>query len=132
MQGEGTNGRVGYCLDVADLFMSKAAAGREKDRAFCMASLAHGHVTLEQVLALVADMPLDEVSLRKLGASIRRWARANKAGDPAKFSGRPGAAAQRRRCAARSPYRWAATCCCASAPSNFLCISACGMSIQVS
>ena len=35
VQNAGTNGRVGYCLDVADLFMSKAVAGREKDRVFC-------------------------------------------------------------------------------------------------
>jgi len=76
VQGEGTNGRVGYCLDVADLFMSKAAAGREKDREFCMALLAHGHVTLEQVLALVPDMPLDDSLRKKLSASIRRWGKA--------------------------------------------------------
>lgn len=80
VQGQGTNGRVGYCLDVADLFMSKAAAGREKDREFCMALLAHGHVTVEQVLALVADMPLDGTLRKKLSASIRRWAIAAKGG----------------------------------------------------
>lgn len=73
VQGEGTNGRVGYCLDVADLFMSKAAAGREKDREFCVALLSHGHVTLEQVLSLVAGMPLDEPQRKRLSASIRRW-----------------------------------------------------------
>lgn len=83
VQGEGTNGRVGYCLDVADLFMSKAAAGREKDREFCIALLAHGHVAVEQVLALVTEMPLDESLRKKLGASIRRWARTTKMGDSA-------------------------------------------------
>ncbi|MBA4261038.1 MAG: hypothetical protein C0443_03180 [Comamonadaceae bacterium] len=83
VQGEGTNGRVGYCLDVADLFMSKAAAGREKDREFCMALLTHRHVSVERVLALVDDMPLDEASCRKLSASIRRWARVAKMGDAA-------------------------------------------------
>lgn len=76
VQGEGTHGRVGYCLDVADLFMSKAAAGREKDRVFCMALLAHGHVTVEQVLALVPGMPLDDTGRQRLRASIRRWAQA--------------------------------------------------------
>jgi hypothetical protein len=30
---------VGYCLDVLDLFMSKALANREKDREFNMALL---------------------------------------------------------------------------------------------
>jgi hypothetical protein len=80
VQGEGTNGRVGYCLDVVDLFMSKAAAGREKDREFCMALLAHGHVTAQRVLELVPSMPLDDLMRRKLSASIRRWARGISAG----------------------------------------------------
>ena len=76
VQGPNTNGRVGYCLDVADLFMSKAVAGREKDRIFCMALLAHRHVTAGQVLALLSQMPLDEATRKRLGASIRRWVRA--------------------------------------------------------
>jgi hypothetical protein len=80
VQSEGTHGRVGYCLDVVDLFMSKAAAGREKDRVFCIALLAYRHVTVEQVLALVPGMPLDEASRKKLRASIRRWAGAAQGG----------------------------------------------------
>lgn len=32
IQNARTNGRVGYCLDVIDLFMAKTAANREKDR----------------------------------------------------------------------------------------------------
>jgi len=32
VQSAATNGRVGYCLDLIDLFLSKAAAGRDKDR----------------------------------------------------------------------------------------------------
>ena len=80
VQGEGTNGRVGYCLDVWGLFMSKAAAGREKDQEFSMALLAHGYVTAQQVLELVSSMPLDEFMRRKLSASIRRWARGISAG----------------------------------------------------
>lgn len=34
VQNPATNGRVGYCLDVVDLFMSKATAARDKDREF--------------------------------------------------------------------------------------------------
>lgn len=34
VQSRATNGRVGYCLDVLDLFMAKAVANREKDREF--------------------------------------------------------------------------------------------------
>lgn len=41
---KGTNGRLGLCLDVIDLFMSKAAANREKDREFNLALLQHGFV----------------------------------------------------------------------------------------
>lgn len=76
VQNTATNGRVGYCLDVADLFMSKVAAGRDKDRVFCMALLEHGYVALDQVLDLTAAMPLDHEQQRRLKATIRRWAKA--------------------------------------------------------
>lgn len=75
VQNSNTNGRVGYCLDTLDLFLSKAMAGREKDRKFCMALLNYGYVTLEQALDLVPTMPLDSDEQRKLRASIRRWAK---------------------------------------------------------
>lgn len=76
VQNAATNDRVGYCLDVVDLFMSKAAAGREKDRDFCMALLKHGYVQPIQVLELVDAMPLDESQQKRLRATIRRWAKA--------------------------------------------------------
>ena len=76
MQSAATNQRVGYCLDRQDLFMSKAAAGRDKDRGFCKAMLAHRYVKPEQVLDLVAAMPLDDAAQRRLKATIRRWAKA--------------------------------------------------------
>ena len=75
IQNSNTNGRVGYCLSVADLFMSKAAAGRDKDRQFCMALLTHGYVTPSDVLGQVPDMPLDDEAKRRLRAAIRRWAK---------------------------------------------------------
>jgi hypothetical protein len=49
IQNAATNDRVGYCLDVVDLFMSKAVAGRDKDREFCTAMLQHAHVKPSQV-----------------------------------------------------------------------------------
>lgn len=64
---------MGYCLDVIDLFMSKAEAGRDKDRAFCMALLEHSHVASDQAIAMVSAMPLDEDQQRRLRATIRRW-----------------------------------------------------------
>lgn len=76
VQNANTNHRVGYCLDVVDLFLSKAAAGREKDREFCMALLEHRHVTLARVLELLPTMPVDANEQRRLRAAIQRWARA--------------------------------------------------------
>jgi len=75
VQNANTNGRVGYCLALVDLFLSKAAAGREKDREFCMALLAHDYVKLAEVLDLVRTMPLDAQGQRRVRAAIQRWAK---------------------------------------------------------
>jgi hypothetical protein len=75
VQNANTNDRVGYCLDVADLFLSKAVAGRQKDREFCMALLEHKYVKLSQVLELVTTMPIDANEQRRLHTAIRRWAK---------------------------------------------------------
>lgn len=76
VQNSNTSDRIGYCLDVLDLFLAKAAAGREKDREFCMALFEHGYVAPAQALALVPTMPIDETEQRTLRATIRRWAKA--------------------------------------------------------
>ncbi|MEO3691862.1 DUF6036 family nucleotidyltransferase [Roseateles paludis] len=76
VQTPGTNGRVGYCLDVLDLFMSKAAAARDKDRVFCMAMLQHRFVAIGPALDQVSHMPLDDEAKRSLRARIRRWTKA--------------------------------------------------------
>jgi hypothetical protein len=75
VQNNNTNGRVGYCLDVLDLFLAKAAAGREKDRHFCMALLEYVYLTPAQALELVPTMPINNDQQRKLRATIRRWAK---------------------------------------------------------
>jgi hypothetical protein len=75
IQSSNTDGRIGYCLDVPDLFMSKAAAGRDKDREFCLALLEYGYVTPARAVALVALMPLPDDARSKLRATIRRWAK---------------------------------------------------------
>lgn len=72
-------GYAGFCLDVLDLFLAKAVAGREKDRDFCQALLKHGYVDVEAALSKVPLMLLDErgvetVTPRSLVARIRRWA----------------------------------------------------------
>ena len=73
VQNRNTHDRIVYCLDARDLFLAKAAAGREKDRDFCRALLAYGHVALEDALALVAKMPLSPAQQRSLRATLRRW-----------------------------------------------------------
>lgn len=69
-----TDLKIGYCLDVLDLFLSKTWAGREKDREFCIALLRYGYVQLDAALQRVADMPLTAEQKTGLRARIRRWA----------------------------------------------------------
>lgn len=76
VQNANTNDRAAFCLDVLDLFLSKAAAGREKDRAFCMALLKYGYVKPANLLELVPKMPLDAGSQRRLRATLQRWVKA--------------------------------------------------------
>lgn len=76
VQNKNTNERVGYCIGVLDLFLSKAAAARQKDRDFCMALLEHRYVLLNDALPLIATMPLDPKEQRALRARVRRWAKA--------------------------------------------------------
>lgn len=75
VQNGNTSGRVGYCLDLVDLFLSKAVAGREKDREFCMALMEHRYIVPDQALELVPRMPIDDKARRSLRATIRRWAK---------------------------------------------------------
>lgn len=74
IQNANTDLRVGLCLSVVDLFMSKAWAGRDKDREFCIGLLRHAFVKLEDALAMVHRMPLDESQHRTLTRRIKRWA----------------------------------------------------------
>ena len=75
IQNRNTKDRVGYCLDVLDLFLAKAVAARDKDREFCIALLHYGYVNLDKALALVPAMPLDAGTQQTLRARIRRWAK---------------------------------------------------------
>jgi hypothetical protein len=71
LQNEATGGRVAYCLDPLDLFVSKACAAREKDAVFNRALLAAGVVGLDQAIARASMLPDAEESLRAV-AWIRR------------------------------------------------------------
>lgn len=74
IQNEGTRGRLAICLSLPDLFLSKAAANRDKDREFCMALLEHRYVRVAEAINLVPRMPLDAPAQRDMRARIRRWA----------------------------------------------------------
>lgn len=75
VQNANTDSRIGWCLDVLDLFMSKAFAARKKDHVFCSALLKFGHVHLQQALERVPSMPIPDEDRRRLSARIRRWAK---------------------------------------------------------
>lgn len=77
IQNGNTDNRIGWCLDVVDLFMSKAVAAREKDRAFCCALLSFRHVQVQQAIDLVPSMPITEPDKKRLVARIRRWGNSN-------------------------------------------------------
>jgi hypothetical protein len=76
VQNGNTKDRVGYCLDLVDLFLAKATAGREKDREFCKSLFEYGYVTPAEALRIVPTMPIDDQAQRTLRATIRRWAQA--------------------------------------------------------
>lgn len=75
VQSPGTNGRIGYCLDVLDLFMAKTAANREKDREFNIALMRYGYVSPQAGIDRVAHMPVDDGAKKAMRARIRRWVR---------------------------------------------------------
>ena len=54
--------------------MSKAWAGRDKDREFCIGLLQYAFVKIGDVLPMVNLMPLDEKQQQTLTRRIRRWA----------------------------------------------------------
>ena len=74
IQSEGTNGRVGYCLDPTDLFLAKCAANREKDRVFNLALLRAGIVNPEEARTRASEMPLTTDQRRRLLALVVRLA----------------------------------------------------------
>lgn len=59
LQSQNTDGKIGYCLDVTDLFLAKCAANREKDRIFNRALLQHGIVHADTAKSRIPLMPLD-------------------------------------------------------------------------
>ena len=66
----GTRGVTAWCLELHDLWVSKAVAGREKDREFCQALLQRG-VVMPDVLAARLDsiLALDP----RIASAARAW-----------------------------------------------------------
>jgi len=71
LQTPATNGRIGYCVDPVNLFVSKACAAREKDLDFNRALLSHGVVGLDEVLARAEQLEVP-AEARRAAACIHR------------------------------------------------------------
>jgi hypothetical protein len=61
-----TRGATGWCLDVHDLAIAKAVAGREKDLAFLRDVLHHGLADAAILTERLAATPLDEAARRRV------------------------------------------------------------------
>jgi hypothetical protein len=68
LQSAGTNGRIAYCLDPLDLFVSKACAAREKNIEFNRALLRSGVVSVDEAVRRAETLPD-----RDLAARVVRW-----------------------------------------------------------
>ena len=82
LQTPGTGERIAYCLDVLDLFLSKCAANREKDRDFNVVLLRAGLVDEQSALKRVPDMPVDENARSVMMSLISRLAKQAMADGP--------------------------------------------------
>lgn len=82
LQTPGTGERIAYCLDVLDLFLSKCAANREKDRDFNVVLLRAGLVDEQSALQRVPDMPIDDNARSIMASLISRLAQQAMAAGP--------------------------------------------------
>ena len=82
LQTPGTGERIAYCLDVLDLFLSKCAANREKDRDFNVVLLRAGLVDEQSALQRVPDMPVDDNARSVMASLITRLAKQAMAAGP--------------------------------------------------
>jgi len=82
LQSRNTHGKLGYCLDPVDLFLSKCVANREKDRLFNRALLANGIVSVPAALDRVPLLPIEPTRQKAIAALIRRLADEAQSGQP--------------------------------------------------
>lgn len=72
LQSQNTDGKLGYCLEVTDLFLAKCAANREKDREFNKALLRHEIVDPAVARTRVQSMPMDVGGKQRVNELIDR------------------------------------------------------------
>jgi hypothetical protein len=70
VEGRGTNGRTGLCLDPHDLCIAKLAAAREKDFRFVGALLEAGLIRLDTLADRARQLPAARLRTR---TSIEQW-----------------------------------------------------------
>lgn len=68
-----TRGATGWCLEVHDLLIRRAVAGREKDRAFVREAIRHRLVQAGTLRERLAETPIDEL----VAARGRGWIEAD-------------------------------------------------------
>lgn len=66
----GTRGVTAWCLELHDLWISKAVAGREKDREFCRALLERGVVMTDTLESRLDTVPALDTRVRD---AVRGW-----------------------------------------------------------
>ncbi len=70
-ESPGTNGVVAWCLELHDLWISKAVAGRDKDREFCEALLRDGNVDSAKLLdRLTGVSELESAIVERIAAWV--------------------------------------------------------------
>ncbi len=71
VQGPGTRGAKGLCLEIHDLLLSKYVAARDKDRRFCRVAVAKGLVEPAVLLERVPTLPVDDAARARIEALVR-------------------------------------------------------------
>jgi len=72
IQNENTRGAKGLCLEVHDLLVAKAIAGREKDLSFLTDAGRYHMADVEALLSRLATVEADPAVLENAGRIIRR------------------------------------------------------------
>jgi hypothetical protein len=70
IRGPSTLERIGWCLEIQDLLVSKYVANREKDRRFARAAIRHGMVKRETLFERLEQTDLEPERRRFLGSLV--------------------------------------------------------------